>query len=201
MNNILKRQEPWCDWMDLNHRRAFSLLLYQLSYNRIRYSAYKANCTLSSEPRIIDKSYYVTPFGVVLPTRFQRARSLLQRFLRPLCLAFHHGSISKLSVQQSTVFPICQTVSPNKLLTRSSQWCFGWDLNPHACAEVFETPLSADSSTETYMLVFPSRHCLRRSFLYFKHHVVHVIIFTVIDRCSDNILRIWVQLASAKISV
>lgn len=38
--------------MDLNHRRAFSLLLYQLSYNRIRYSAYKANCTLSSEPRI-----------------------------------------------------------------------------------------------------------------------------------------------------
>lgn len=27
--------------MDLNHRRAFSLLLYQLSYNRIRYSAYK----------------------------------------------------------------------------------------------------------------------------------------------------------------
>lgn len=144
--------------MDLNHQRAFSLLLYQLSYNRIRYSAYKANCTLSSESRIIDKSYYVTPFGVVLPTRFQRARSLLQRFLRPLCLAFHHGSISKLSVQQSTVFPICQTVSPNKLLTRSSQWCFGWDLNPHACAEVFETPLSADSSTETYMLVFPSCH-------------------------------------------
>lgn len=54
--------------MDLNHRRAFSLLLYQLSYNRIRYSAYKANCTLSSEPRIIDKSYYVTPFGVVSRT-------------------------------------------------------------------------------------------------------------------------------------
>lgn len=27
--------------MGLNHRRAFSLLLYQLSYNRIRYSAYK----------------------------------------------------------------------------------------------------------------------------------------------------------------
>lgn len=41
-------------------------------------------------------------------------------------------------------------------------WCFGWDLNPHAFAEVFETPLSADSSTETYMLVFPSRHCLHR---------------------------------------
>ena len=37
-------------------------------------------------------------------------------------------------------------------------WCFGWDLNPHAFAEVFETPLSADSSTETYLLVFPSCH-------------------------------------------
>ena len=80
-------------------------------------------------------------------------------------------------------------------------WCFGWDLNPHACAEVFETPLSADSSTETYMLVFPSRHCLRRSLLYFKHHVVHMVIFTIADCRTDNILRIWVQLASAKISV
>ena len=114
------------------------------------------------------------------------------RLKRSVSRQLHHCSISKLSVQQSTVFPICQTVSPNRLPTRSSRWCFGWDLNPHACAEVFETPLSANSSTETYMLVFPSRHCLRRSLLYFKHHVVHVIIFTVIDRCSDNILRIWV---------
>ncbi len=140
--------------MDLNHRRAFSLLLYQLSYNRIRYSAYKANCTLSSEPRIIDKSYYVTPFGVVLPTRFQRARSLLQRFLRPLCLAFHHGSISKLSVQQSTVFPICQTVSPNKLLTRSSRGYLGWESDPQAFAEVFETSLFTNFSTETHCSSF-----------------------------------------------
>ena len=140
--------------MDLNHRRAFSLLLYQLSYNRIRYSAYKANCTLSSEPRIIDKSYYVTPFGVVLPTRFQRARSLLQRFLRPLCLAFHHGSISKLSVQQSTVFPICQTVSPNKLPTRSSRWYLGWGSDPQAFAEVFETSLFTNFSTETHCSSF-----------------------------------------------
>ena len=140
--------------MDLNHRRAFSLLLYQLSYNRIRYSAYKANCTLSSEPRIIDKSYYVTPFGVVLPTRFQRARSLLQRFLRPLCLAFHHGSISKLSVQQSTVFPICQTVSPNKLPTRLSRWYLGWESDPQAFAEVFETSLFTNFSTETHCSSF-----------------------------------------------
>lgn len=140
--------------MDLNHRRAFSLLLYQLSYNRIRYSAYKANCTLSSEPRIIDKSYYVTPFVVVLPTRFQRARSLLQRFLRPLCLAFHHGSISKLSVQQSTVFPICQTVSPNKLPTRSSRWYLGWESDPQAFAEVFETSLFTNFSTETHCSSF-----------------------------------------------
>lgn len=32
-----------------------------------------------------------------------------------------------------------------------SPWCFGWDLNPHAFAELFESPLSADSSTETYI--------------------------------------------------
>ena len=49
--------------MDLNHRRAFSLLLYQLSYNHIRYSAYKANCTLSSEPRIIDKRVIMLPLS------------------------------------------------------------------------------------------------------------------------------------------
>ena len=30
-------------------------------------------------------------------------------------------------------------------------WCFGWDLNPHAFAELFESPLSADSSTETHI--------------------------------------------------
>ncbi len=136
--------------MDLNHRRAFSLLLYQLSYNRIRYSAYKANCTLSSEPRIIDKSYYVTPFGVVLPTRFQRARSLLQRFLRPLCLAFHHGSISKLSVQQSTVFPICQTVS---LYIQAPD-----SIEPVVPKAVFETArdISRKAVWELYVYLIPS---------------------------------------------
>lgn len=85
-NNIQKRQEPWCDWMDLNHRCAFSLLLYQLSYNRIRYSAYKANCTLSSEPRIIDKSYYVTPFGVVLPAGCEPAIHHWHSLLRRTCM-------------------------------------------------------------------------------------------------------------------
>lgn len=188
--------------MDLNHRRAFSLLLYQLSYNRIRYSAYKANCTLSSEPRIIDKSYYVTPFGVVLPAGCEPAIHHWHSLLRRTCM--HSTTVAYQSCLSSSQ-PSFRFVKPfhptYKLPTQSSRWCFGWDLNPHACAEVFETPLSADSSTETYMLVFPSRHCLRRSLLYFKHHVVHVIIFTVIDRCSDNILRIWVQLASAKISV
>lgn len=72
--------------MDLNHRRAFSLLLYQLSYNRIRYSAYKANCTLSSEPRIIDKSYYVTPFGVVLPAGCEPAIHHWHSLLRRTCM-------------------------------------------------------------------------------------------------------------------
>ena len=76
------------------------------------------------------------------------------RLKRSVSRQLHHCSISKLSVQQSTVFPICQTVSPNKLPTRSSRWCFGWDLNPYAFAEVFETPLSADSSTETYCSSF-----------------------------------------------
>ena len=45
---------------------------------------------------------------LVLPTRLERARRCRQEILSLRCLPFHHGSISKLSVQQSTVFPICQ---------------------------------------------------------------------------------------------
>lgn len=76
------------------------------------------------------------------------------RLKRSVSRQLHHCSISKLSVQQSTVFPICQTVSPNRLPTRSSRWYLGWESDPQAFAEVFETSLFTNFSTETHCSSF-----------------------------------------------
>lgn len=103
--------------MDLNHRRAFSLLLYQLSYNRIRYSAYKARCTLSSEPRITymekfnipHRGWYLaqarpdltakdpTSTRLVLQVEFEPNNPSFQalRLKRSVSRQLHHCSISR----------------------------------------------------------------------------------------------------------
>lgn len=141
--------------MDLNHRRAFSLLLYQLSYNRIRYSAYKANCTLSSEPRIIDKSYYVTPFGVVLPAGCEPAIHHWHSLLRRTCMLSTTVAYQSCLSSSQPSFRFAKPFrSTYKLPTRSSRWYLGWESDPQAFAEVFETSLFTNFSTETHCSSF-----------------------------------------------
>lgn len=148
--------------------------------------------------------------NMVRLTRFQRARSLLQKFLRFLCLAFHHKRISRAGLRTCyDLFshgdsyyqykPLCRKKDVSWVFTAPmvSRMGFG----PTSFRKSFwEIPVYQFQHRDS-LLVFPSRHCLRRSLLYFKHHVVHVIIFTIADHCADNILRIRAQLASAKISV